>query len=91
MGDIVDSVNEGSEKNIKVELNLLLEVKDGKVNSRISFKQMEGVSLETMQIIGRKIQALKRSLDGVFATDDVNEETHEEESPADDMQQEENG
>lgn len=75
-------MGESSERNIKIELNLVLEAKDGKVNSRISFKQMDGVSLETMQLIGRKVQWLKKSLDGVFAGEENGEKMTDDETAA---------
>ena len=69
MADNVEVTKTDSEKSIKVEFTLALEAKGGKVESRISFKAMEGVSIEAMQIIGRKVQYLKRSLDSVFASE----------------------
>ena len=69
MADNVEVTKTDSEKSIKVEFTLALEEKGGKVESRISFKAMEGVSIEAMQIIGRKVQQLKRSLDSVFASE----------------------
>lgn len=86
MADNSDAVKTVSKKIIKVEFTLALEVNDGKVDSRISFKAMDGVSIEAMQMIGRKVQVLKKSLEGVFASEgSANAEekgSDDEETPA---------
>ena len=80
MEDNVNVTSEGSEKMTVIEFTLSLDVKDSKVESCISFKQLKGVSVENMQLVGRKILAFKKSVENLFITDKVGDGTSEIES-----------
>lgn len=77
MEENVNVTPEVSEKKTVLEFNVLLEVKDSKVESCISFNQLEGFSIENMQLIGRKILAFKKSVENLFMANKGGNETTE--------------
>ena len=76
------NVNADNSEKTVIEFTLTLEVKDSKVESCISFKQLKGVSVENMQLVGRKILMFKKSVENLFVSDKSGNNTPEEEVPS---------